>query len=69
MKKQVGNSFVLALVLLFAGPIVIAGGSMGWESESWLPIHRGEFCRDAMIDALGSTTGRDRSIGVRLSRQ
>jgi hypothetical protein len=53
MKKQTISILVLAGVLLFSGLIVIAGGSMGWQSESPLPIHRSEFCREAMMEELG----------------
>jgi len=53
MKKQAISISVLSGVLLFSGLIVIAGGSMGWQSESRLPIHRGEFCREAMMEELG----------------
>jgi hypothetical protein len=53
MKKQAISISVLAGVLLFSGLIVIAGGSMGWQSENPLPIHRSEFCREAMMEELG----------------
>jgi len=53
MKKQAISISVLAVALLFSGLIVIAGGSMGEHNESPLPIHRGEFCRDAMMEELG----------------
>lgn len=46
-------STVLAACLLFSGFVVIAGGSVGWEPDGRLPIHLGEFCRDAMMNALG----------------
>jgi len=52
MKKQAISISVLSGVLLFSGPIVIAGESTGWQSESRLLIHRGEFCREAMIEEL-----------------
>jgi len=44
---------ILAISLLLSGVVVIAGGTMGWEDQSPLPIHRGESCRDAMMDNLG----------------
>jgi len=53
MKKQAISTLLLAGILAFTGLIVIAGGSMGWQSESALPIHRGEFCREAMMEELG----------------
>jgi len=46
-------SAVLAASLLFSGFVVIAGGSVGWEPDGRLPIHLGEFFKDAMMDALG----------------
>jgi len=44
---------ILVMSLLFSGVVVIAGGIMGSDDRSPLPIHRGEFCRDAMMDNLG----------------
>jgi len=44
---------ILAMSLLFSGVVVIAGGTMGWEDKNPLPIHRGEACRDAMMENLG----------------
>jgi len=44
---------ILVMSLLFSGVVVIAGGTMGSDDRSPLPIHRGESCRDAMIDNLG----------------
>jgi hypothetical protein len=54
MKKKARSISVLAGVLLFSGLIVIAGGSMGWQGESALPIYPGEFCREAMTEELGA---------------
>ena len=53
MEKQAISISVLSGVLLFSGLIVIAGGSTGWQGESPLPIHRSEFCREAMMEELG----------------
>ncbi len=53
MKKQVISILLLAGAMTLSGLIVIAGGSMGWQSESALPIHRSEFCREAMMEELG----------------
>jgi len=53
MEKQAISTLLLAGALLFSGLIVIAGGSTGWQSESPLPIHRSEFCREAMMEELG----------------
>ncbi len=44
---------ILAMSLLFSGVVVIAGGTMGADDQSPLPIHRGESCRDAMMESLG----------------
>jgi len=44
---------ILAMSLLFSGVVVIAGGTMGSEDQSPLPIHQGESCRDAMMENLG----------------
>ena len=49
--KAIGG--MLAISLLFSGVVVVAGGTMGAEDQSRLPIHRGEFCRDAMMESLG----------------
>ena len=46
-------SAILAISLLFSGVVVIAGGIMGSEDQSPFPIHRGEFCRDEMMENLG----------------
>lgn len=46
-------SGAMTAVLLFSGLVVIAGGSVGWEENSPLPIHHGEDCRDEMMDGLG----------------
>jgi len=53
MKKQAISILLLAGATTLSGLIVIAGGSMGWQSESPLPIHRSEFCREAMMEELG----------------
>ena len=53
MKKQAIRTLLLTGTLAFTGLIVIAGGSTGWQSESSLPIHRSEFCREAMMEELG----------------
>ena len=44
---------ILVMSLLFRGVVVIAGGIMGSDDRSPLPLHRGESCRDAMMDNLG----------------
>ena len=44
---------ILALSLLFSGVIVIAGGTIGASDGNPMPIHRGESCRDAMMESLG----------------
>lgn len=54
MKTSIKVIFgILAMSLLFSGVIVIVGGTMGSEDQSLLPIHRGESCRDAMMEDLG----------------
>ncbi len=49
--KAIGG--MLGTSLLFSGVVIIAGGTMGSEDQSRLPIHRGEFCRNAMMESSG----------------
>lgn len=47
---------LVAISLLFSGVVVVAGGTrgmMGSDDQSRLPIHRGEACRDTMMENLG----------------
>jgi len=44
---------ILAMSLLFSGVVVIAGGIIGASDGNPMPIHRGEACRDAMMENLG----------------
>ena len=47
---------LVAISLLFSGVAVVAGGTagtMGSTDQSPLPIHRGESCREAMMENLG----------------
>ena len=44
---------ILALSLLFSGVIVIAGGTSGASDGNPIPIHRGESCREVMMENLG----------------
>ncbi|HDL86726.1 MAG TPA: hypothetical protein ENH11_10470 [Candidatus Acetothermia bacterium] len=44
---------ILAISLLFSGVVVIAGGTIGANDGNLVPIHRGEACRDTMMENLG----------------
>ena len=44
---------ILAMSLLFSGVVVIAGGIIGASDGNPMSIHRGEACRDAMMENLG----------------
>lgn len=44
---------LVAISLLVSGVVVVAGGTIGSDDQSRVPIHHGESCRDAMLDNLG----------------
>ena len=56
---------ILIISLLFSGVVVVAGATKGADDQSPLPVHRGESCRDEMMDNLGLPEDEIRQLAER----